>query len=231
MKIYYPSVGKRINKWEDLYINEGYRWGILPSLCAHIALADIDLLTKKSGLLLDLGCGYGRDVALFTKMFPEMSILGLEPTKTAVDLAKFINPKSNYNGLICMDVFDYFRRKEKSQYDVIFANYFIHLFSENEQYTILNLIRDRLSPKGVVIFSWLSNYDRHYGKGKKICNGSYHVYRDIPWRFVNVKDVEKMISSTGMRILKIYDYVEVELIKGKADRVNSIYTVFVNDSF
>jgi SAM-dependent methyltransferase len=222
---HFPTPKERIDKWVHVYNKDGLRWGLVPSLTAHLALTDINDFTNHQGPLLDIGCGYCRDLLLFHTVFKDMNLEGLEPASQAIELAKPIMSKKFFKNLICNDIFDFGRLKVTAKYKVVFANYFIHLFSRHEQLWILGLISKILKKNGICILSWVSTHDHHYRNGRYLSNQTYEVYNGIPWRFTTCSMVEKMVYDAGMKVLKLNEFIEVEIIKGKLDRVDGIYLV------
>jgi SAM-dependent methyltransferase len=226
----FPSFNYRIHVWSQIYERQRYRWGLLPSLTAHMALADIENYTKGKGILLDVGCGYCRDLLLFQRVFPNMTFDGLEPAESAVKLARSIIPEISLRKIICSDIFEFGKQGQTAKYTVVYANHFIHLFKEKEQIKILKLIHRLLWKNGVAILSWISSNDRHYGKGYHLDDYCYEVYKGIPWRFVNRSEVETMVSKVGMKVLKLLEFTEVELMGGKPDCVQGIYLLCTKDN-
>lgn len=225
LKYQFPSIYDRIDKWSHIYTTESYRWGMFPSLSSHMALADINAHTYGKGSLLDIGCGYGRDLHLFRTVFPEMRLYGLEPAVPALHLAQSILAPHDIRNIVPSDVFEFGQKRRRGEYEVVFANYFMHLFSMKEEIEILKLIHGILTDEGIAILSWVSSSDRHYGKGRRIDDNCYEIYKGIPWRFVNSREIEEIVCGVGMRILQLREFSEVEMVRGHLDSVCGIYLV------
>ena len=224
-KIEFPSRQARIRQWCDLYTLQGQRWGLHPSLTAHFALWDIATFNGHCSTLIDIGCGYGRDLLLFRAVFPELQLDGLEPAPPAVKAAESIMPLLALRSLYTQDFFSFAHRGCALKYDVVFANYFLHLFSPEEAVAIMKRVSTILTPSGLAVFSFVSQEDRHWGKGRRISPKTYEVRKGIPWRFMNRQDVETLCVIAGMRVRRMEEFREVESIQRRPDPVKGIYLV------
>ncbi len=201
-----------------------------PSLAAHLSLTDINSLSVPNGALLDVGCGYGRDLALFRTFFPDMALHGVEPSQPAIALGSPVFQEIKLRNLYENDVFRncwHVRRRER--FDIIFANYFVHLFSDEESAEVFRILRAILKPHGALILSFVSTRDPHFGLGKHLGRGAYEVRQGMPWRFVNEQDVRSLAAASGLSIQILRPYTETELVADACDRVESLYVVANRD--
>lgn len=55
-----------------------------------------DTLTSKPKMILDYGCGIGRNIGFYEKYFPDSSIFGCDISQKSLDIAKKSNPGANF---------------------------------------------------------------------------------------------------------------------------------------
>ena len=225
MTLVFPSCEDRIEAWSNVYRREGHRWGFLPSLSAHLALAEIARLRARPVRLLDCGCGYGRDLLLFRSMFKEAILDGWDAssvaTQLAQDRASTLRLRHHYGGNI-LNATDI---PETAGYDCVFANYFVHLFCHDEAVEIMRLFGQLIAPGGIVVVSFVSTRDRHYGKGVKVARNCYEVRDGISWCFVDTSDVCELCKASDLSAVSMHEFSEVEFAAGRPDPVEGIWLV------
>ncbi len=225
----FPSRYERIERWSQIYAAQGQRWGTFPSMTAHLALVEIDRLQKKRLKLIDIGCGYGRDLALFRSTFAKAILDGLEPSPSAIRAGESILPLLNLRNLYTQDVYSVAQDNALPSYDVVFANYFMHLFSLSEATQIMRQMSQMLRPGGIIVVSFVSVRDRHFGKGRRLSRRVYEVRNGIPWRFVDMKEVRAFCDAVNLQIHCLKEFSEVESTQQKPDPVEGIYLVAGNN--
>lgn len=218
-----PTIYDRTNKWNSLYKIQGQRWGIMHSLSAHLSLHHIESIKKKEKNLLDIGCGYGRDLFYFRQIFKELCVDGIDSSKSVLDIAREYTTIFEINELIENDFIEF---NSKRKYDIIFGNYFAHLFYKDELEVILQKIKSMMSSEGIAILSFVSIKDRHFGKGKKIDYRLYEVFKDIPWRFYDIQELRDICSQNDLKIKELYEFPELEIVNNQKDLVRSLYLSF-----
>jgi SAM-dependent methyltransferase len=201
------------------------RWGLAPSLTAHLALTEIGGVYRPGCSLLDVGCGYGRDLLLFRTIFPALILDGIEPSRSAFVVADALMHSIRFRNAFNTDVFSFFDSKPGLKYDVIFANYFIHLFSIDEAVLILKQLHQFLNVRGLLVMSFISTRDPHHGLGMQISSHFFEVYPKIPWRFYTPKDACAVMEKCAYRVKAFTEYKEVELLNGQPDKVHGFYIV------
>lgn len=218
------SAQQRIAYWNTIYKNQGRRWSSLPSLCAHLALADIAAVRMKGPRILDVGCGYGRDLALFGHVFSDGVLTGLDASNEALRIARDLLPN---NAFVNRDLFSTTNKRLGQRFDVVFSNYFLHLLFDDEIVEALRIMRTLATKQGLLVSSLVSTRDRHYGKGKRLGFRSYEVAAGLAWRFADEDDAARMWSAARLRVLAVRAYAEVELVGGRPDPVSSLYVIAV----
>lgn len=117
-----PSLNDRISKWNSLYIEQGQRWDLIPSLAAHLSLPQIYRTTQNQNKsnLLDIGCGYGRDLMFFKRIFHTLNLEGLDSSYSAIKIARQFLHYFTARNLYEKDFIEFSLKKK---YDIIFGNY------------------------------------------------------------------------------------------------------------
>ena len=129
-----------------------------PSLFAKFVLKKL----KTNTLLLEVGCGNGRDTFFFLKN--KIKCIAYDISKTAINKNRKLNNKVFYNKNIC-------KRKNKlnkNYFNYIYARFFLHTINENEQkYFFLNSY-NMLKKNGFIYLEFRTINDVLFKKGKKI---------------------------------------------------------------
>src|SRR5574341_57679 len=148
-----------------------------------------ELLTKKTGKLLDVGCGRGDNSLYFKNKGFEVEALDISPQ--AVQLAKS-------KGIRAF-LMDLEQEKIKTKYDVILCLEVLQ-FVVNPTKVLLNL-RQALNPSGEIILSLPNEFhlkrrwDIWWGKVDFIGAQAPHI------RFFNYPEIEKLIAECGLKII------------------------------
>lgn len=154
--------------WDKIYKGDKHIWGDKPSELAVVAVAYLQKhrLCDKNLSILDIGCGYGRDIAYFSKNL-KCTILGIDSSKEAINMANSVCPKaSNIKLLRCE-----FSEIHNCKYDVIFIANLYHLLKPDERKKLRDTIGKSLKSDGLLFLSTLSVKDpQGYGKGAAIPN-------------------------------------------------------------
>lgn len=147
------------------------------------------ILSQKSGKLLDVGCGRGLNSVFFKNAGFEVEALDVSPQ--AVQLTK--------NNGIKAFLFDIEQERIREKYDAILCLEVLQ-FVVNPIKVLLNL-RQALNPKGEIILSLPNEFhlkrrwDIFWGKLDFIGAKAPHL------RLFNYNEIEKLIEECGLKIL------------------------------
>jgi SAM-dependent methyltransferase len=220
-----PSLSDRVKLWNAVYDAQGMRWGLNPSLCAHMALPYIEETTGGTGSLIDIGCGYGRDLLFLRGFFPQLALSGLEPATEALQLGQQVFGAARVRTCVHQNLVAFSRGAINGNYQIILANYLFHLFSKHEVFKALRSVACMLAPKGRLIASFVSTDDRHYGKGRRLGSRVYRVVNGIPWRFSDEAEIRAFCRQAGLRVEILTPYKELELVNKRSDTVDGLFLV------
>ena len=94
---------------------------------------------------LDVGCGYGADIAKFTQLYPKLQATGFDPSEAQINDARSKTPGAKFllGDLETIDLSD--------QFDRVLVRHVLHLTSDPVQ--ALNRILTWVKPGGRVVFA------------------------------------------------------------------------------
>ena len=106
-----------------------------------------EIISSKSGKLLDLGCGVGQ----YSKYFADKGF-----SVTSADISEralaYLNEKYRNVETVRVDMTQPLPFADKS-FDVVFANLSIHFFSENDTVSLINEVKRILKDDGIFVGS------------------------------------------------------------------------------
>jgi SAM-dependent methyltransferase len=162
--------------WEARYATDGRLWGDGPSELARLAVARLrPAVTAVSDadapplMLLDVGCGYGRDSRYLAAELG-CRVLGLDPSPAAVAAArKARRPGQDveYQAGDAASLADDAARA--GRFDVAFAGNVYHLLSPGGRREFAAALAVLVRPGGLLFLSTLSPRDpQHYAVGEQV---------------------------------------------------------------
>lgn len=180
--------------WNGRYEIKKYIWGTDASGMARHALD----IFKQDGLktLLLACCGYGRNSKLFADN--GMEVTGVDSSAVGIDMAKELDPKSNY---ICASVLD---MPVDGPFDAVFSLNALHLFPRHERAQFIDECMKRLRKGGLGYFAVFSEQESSYGKGPKLEENTYESLPGRPAHYYTDEDIRNEfadyeILETGIR--------------------------------
>jgi len=160
---------KNIQSWEQRsseHQNElkGVLFKRFPeSLNQHIHRAHLDFIleniTVDSLHILDAGCGYGRISMEILKQFPEISITGMDVSKTYVDLYKKNTGRNAFQGNLSS------LSEEAGKYDIILCVTIMMYIPQNELEETLKQLLHHLNENGKIILIEPLQSGRYFSSG------------------------------------------------------------------
>jgi len=174
------------NYWNDYYENNGVPHD--PSRFARFCLKEY---IKKGQLLVDLGCGNGRDSFYFVKH--KVNVLGIDYSTIIDKMLSFPMPLFIRMNLEKIN-------KWVFNADVIYARFLLHSISEQCQDKIICWAFDDLKEGGLLCLEFRSVKDDLYGKGEKRGRDTFFFNRHAR-RFIRKEEIEEEIRKAGFRII------------------------------
>lgn len=177
--------------WEEYYIRN--KVPIKQSLFAEFCLEYIN--HYNNGILLELGCGNGRDSVYFNKN-SKLQIIGIDQCPQEIN---YLNQTYKNNNLIFKN--DNFTKLDafKEFYQVIYSRFTLHAITEGEENDVLNWCFDKLNKNGILCIEVRSTKDELYGKGKLIAKNTF--LTDHARRFIDYKSFLHKLELIGFQII------------------------------
>jgi SAM-dependent methyltransferase len=194
--------------WDNAYKNRGQIWGDGPNELARVAvkyLAKLDVPLS----ILDIGCGYGRD-AMYLANHLDASILGIDPSPVAIDMAKETCDAADVAFACCGFA------EIDGTYDAVYVSNLYHLLRSDERQRLRGAIAERLKPGGLLFLCSLSPSDPHYyGKGTPILEDP-NSFEDKMFLHFGTRD-ELTRDFEFLRIAELYEHAYEEHHPGSGD--------------
>ncbi len=196
-------------RWERKYRTGGELWGEEPSVLAVSAIRFLQGLpgNRVPRRLVDIGCGYARDLVALSRNLPWITVLGVDSSMSATEAA---SRRCREAGLIpagirCAD----FRDLRGERADLVYCSNLYHLLRGPEREEFLSVVRGVLNPGGYLFLSTLSPGDpEHAGEGEAVSRdpGSYVFPQEDLW--LHFASREELSQNFGF--LKIISLSEIE---------------------
>ena len=151
----------------------------------------------RHGLVLELGCGSGRDTA--TLVDAGLSVVGIDLSPSEIEVARGAVPKATF---FVQDLRAPFPIAP-DHVDVIVASLSLHYFSWAETLQVIKRINAILGPTGLLLCRLNSTRDRDYGAvGYPAIEENYYLVEGRPKRFFDVSSIQSLFSK-GWRVLSL----------------------------
>jgi SAM-dependent methyltransferase len=151
--------------------------------------------------VLELGCGTGRDTATLVRA--GQRVVALDLSLASIALAKLRAPGAKFHR---RDLRQPFPIGEAGT-GVVIASLSLHYFPWPETVDLVERIRRRLRPNGILLCRLNSTKDRHFGAvgHERIAENFYRV-RGAPKRFFDPESIDKLFAG-GWNILGVQESV------------------------
>ena len=170
---------------------------------------------KKSDLILDLGCGEGRDAIFLLKK--EYSLLAIDYSINAINKCIDLT-KHKYEN--CFMQFDIIKDKMNQKFKFIYSIAVLHMFVTDEHRNFfLKFIREHLTDDGVALICILGDGKKEYCSDiKKSFNNTKRIVMNnntsinvatTSCKIVNWKSIEKEILRNKLKIKETWISKEI----------------------
>jgi len=191
--------------WDNKYQKNKCIWGERPSELAVAAVKYLKEYRLNDELkILDIGCGYGRDIIYFSKHLKGY-FLGIDTSEKGIEIARNTQKsKENINFRCCN-----FTEVEDDGYDIVFIANLYHLLKPAEREQFRKKIKEVLKPNGLLFLSAISINDREeYGKGVPVPDELHSFQKDVYAHFFTKEELQKDFDFMILRELYEQEYDE-----------------------
>lgn len=156
--------------------------------------------------LLDIGCGDGKITAEFASILKNGSVLGIDSSKTMVELARKTFPAVEYPNLE-FKAMDATAINLNHSFDVVFSNAVLHWITDHV--LVLKGVRNHLKPHGKLLFQM-------GGKGnakellliiEEIITApdwkEYFIDFTFPYSFYGIEDYQRWLPENGFKAERV----------------------------
>lgn len=181
-----PETLESLDPWSRRYLEGGHLWGDAPSSCGEFLL---DTLPPDS-LILDLGCGYGRDSKAYTEYGHR--VLAVDMSQIAAIDAGAQLEDSITEGRAGILRADFIRAPIlQEKFDAVSTHRMFHLPDPSEINALVNRISGALRANGLLVLTARSPKDFNEEQMDMI-DEKTAVYKDRPAHRVNFYDEERL---------------------------------------
>ena len=192
--------------WEDAYAQSGYCWGLAPSCFVQRAIPAVEQHTS----IVELGCGYGRDLLYLARKFPRAGFAGVDISTNALALLRKLAGQSG--GQPC--------NLASEKWDVntapplppslsqtatcLLCHSLVHLLSARERRVLLSGLAEAVRPRrATLLLSAYSRHDSKFGTGEQVAGGTYRCSERFPAAEVHFFDADELageLREAGWRV-------------------------------
>ena len=193
---------KKKNYWDKFYKNKK-----APHKSSLFAIFCLKFL-KKSEVIIDIGCGNGRDTIFFLKN--GYVCYGVDQSKSIISKNKRLYPKYK-NYFLCKDLSKINFNKITNKAFSVYSRFSLHAINKTEEKTFFNNL-NKSKKLQLLMIETRTIYDELFGKGKKISTNEY--LTDHYRRFIDPTDIKKKLKK---KFKIIYYFLGKNLAKYKKE--------------
>jgi ubiquinone/menaquinone biosynthesis C-methylase UbiE len=179
----YNKTAKEYDKNTNNFIQENYKKKFLSKI-------------KSGGLILDIGCGAGRDAKYFTEKGYE--VIGIDMSSELLNIAKLNAPKAKFK-LMNMKNIEF----DSNTFDGIWANASLVHLPQEYLVKVLSSIYKILKPNGYFYVSVKQ------GEGEMLSSDSRYKGVEKFWSYYSEEEFKKALLNAHFTVLK-YDISKID---------------------
>jgi len=184
-------MSKTLTETDSEYWNNYYRQKVTTTSPSNFALFVQDRL-KGSKVIMDIGCGNGRDSAYFIER--GHTVIGVDASKEALDNANALT----YNKIIPVVQDTSKMQITKSFIDVAYSRFSLHSMDRESYLKTIKNVSESLVEGGQFWIEVRSTQDELFQQGQFVDNTTYRT--DHSRRFVRIQELVKDLVRLGLMI-------------------------------
>jgi SAM-dependent methyltransferase len=156
---------------------------------------------KKGGTALEAGCGYGYNLQVWARKYKEVQFVGIDIDPTAIEFAKKMVKKNNWNDRVeVIEIpINEFAKKSTKKFDLITLNQVLHEMDHNIKFrvSVFNSLYSLLKNEGILIVGESMIPDTFAPKQKLMLFDVLHKFLEARYaNFYNEKTFSEFIELT-----------------------------------
>jgi len=225
---------ERLSVWNRIYATEGMRWGFDPSQAARLAVEGIREEMLPPGLVVDMGCGYGRDLLLLSRAYRSRECIGIEGAAGVAELWEaMVSRRSGAaddrsHGRMSIKLCDVFALDETFGFRrgvaLAFANYVFHLLDTREALGLMRRIGAALCWHGYFAGSFVATADATFGTHRRVGRNRERTDDGI-WQYFDEADVRTLLDAAHLEIVSLQRVTEIAEKRGRPDVVTFWFAI------
>ena len=181
-------------KRDNDYWNSYYKRNPPKSQSESLFAQFVGKYVQSERILVDLGCGNGRDSFFFNKH--GLDVIGIDASESAITaLSDYASESLHF---ICGDFVN-----EDSVYnrkvDYFYSRFTIHAIDEDREKALLKNVYQSLAGGGMFFIEVRGIHDDKYGKGEKVGRNTYLLDGHFR-RFININEFLNNLIETGFYV-------------------------------
>lgn len=160
-------------------------------------LSVMDLLLPDEGRILDIGCGFGLFAAYFGQTHPGRRITGVDPDARRIEMARHVASGLKLDAHFLQgDARDV---ALEGKFDAAYVLDVMHHIPRDDQRALLESLRDRLAPRGVLVVKDITTVP-HFGLKFTELLDRVMVGWDEPLAYRHHAEWGEMLTSLGFHV-------------------------------
>jgi 2-polyprenyl-3-methyl-5-hydroxy-6-metoxy-1,4-benzoquinol methylase len=160
-------------------------------------LSVMDLLLPDEGRILDIGCGFGLFAAYFGQTHPGRRITGVDPDGRRIDMARRVAKGLSLDAQFIQG--DARHVDFEGTFDAAYVLDVMHHIPKDDQLSLLTALRDKLSPRGVLVVKDITT-DPAFGLKFTEILDRVMVGWDEPLAYRHHREWGAMLTSLGFHV-------------------------------
>jgi len=144
------------------------------------------------------GSGYGRNTKLFSNA--GLSVVGVEISGIAFNLAKEFDPLSKFYNMSVLDI-----EHISEMFDAVYCFNVLHLFRQTEREQFIKSCARNIKDRGILYFVVFSEKEKNFGTGNEVEENTFESKPGRPVHYFSDNDL--------MEHFKDYNLIETGLVE------------------